>query len=385
MKEKYGMFKLVFASLMCCLLAAAMITGCGGSNNPAGVGIDSLTSNAASDTATITTSLGAIEGRVISLGGGGSVDDIPVILEQNSATVAQTKTITSGAYYFEKIPKGIYVVRIVGTASYTESAAIVNLTGTTVTAPELQLVSSLKTVDIPTTNIIGTLTAALDGTGLSVAQLKLDSGYRTVTNAFGGFTLPNVASGQRSLEVTKPGMSAYTISFIVNSADGNAVDKVTYNGADYVPAAGITNLGIIPLTYNLANSTMITGTLMQYDKLPDGTLTSTKLAVPGFNFEIWMVPTSITNPYTKISTVVTEADGSYKVDNLPLLPRTLVAVASGTSQVAVYANDGTLTEYQLRNTFTPWTTNDFVFTSFFAVIDSKTTVMDIILPTFATW
>ena len=36
MKERYSMFKFVFASLACCLLAAAMITGCGGGNNPAG-------------------------------------------------------------------------------------------------------------------------------------------------------------------------------------------------------------------------------------------------------------------------------------------------------------------------------------------------------------
>lgn len=384
MKEKYAMFKFIFASLACCLLAAAMITGCGGSNNPAGVGLAGLTTSTASGTATVNSSSGSIEGRVISLGGGGSVDEIPVILEQNSVVVAQTKTITSGGYYFEKLPYGIYVVRILSSASYNPAAAIVNLNSSTVTSPDLQLVSTLSLGDTPTTNITGVFSAALDGKGLSVAQLQLDSGYKTVTDAFGNFTLPNVASGQRKLDITKPGMADYSISFIVKSADAKNVSTVAYNGVNYVPAAGVVNLGNIPLNYTLANSSMITGTVMQYTKV-DGKLTSTKVAVPGFNFEIWMAPDATTVPYTKIGTIVTEADGSYKLENLPPLPRTLLAVASGTAASATYKADGTLVAYILTNSTVPWNTNEFVFTSYYAVYDSKTTVMDITLPTFANW
>ena len=382
MKEKYSMFKFVFASLACCLLAAAMITGCGGSNNPSGP--DGSTTVADSGTATVNTSTGTIDGRVISLGGGGTVDEIPVLLEQNSVVVAQTKTITSGGYYFDKLPYGIYVIRILSSASYNPAAAIVNLNASTITAPDLQLVSTLSLGDTPTTNITGVFTAALDGKGLSVAQLELDTGYKTVTDAFGNFTLPNVASGQRKLDITKPGMADYSISFIVESNDGTNVSTVAYNGVDYTPVAGTTNLGNTPLNYTLANSTMITGTVLQYTKV-GGILTATKTAVPGFNFEIWMAPDGTAAPYTKISTIVTEADGSYKLENLPLLPRTLLAVASGTVASATYKTDGTLVEYILTNSTTPWSTNEFVFTAYYAVIDSKTTVMDITLPTFATW
>jgi len=384
MKEKYSMFRFVFASLACCLLAAALITGCGGGNNPSGPTGDVTTPTGSSDVAT-NTNTGTISGKIVAVGVGISVDEIPVVLEQNFNVIDETKSISTGEYYFEKIPQGIYVVRILASTTYNAAAAITNLTSTAVTAPDLQLVSTLSIGDTPTVNVKGMLIAALDGKGLSVAQLQLDTGYKTVTDVFGNFTLPNVASGQRQLDVTKPGMSDTSISFVVKSIDGTNVNTVSYNGADYAPVAGTADLTKIPLNYTLSNSTMITGTVVKFLKV-GGVLTADKAAVPGFNFEIWMEPAGTNIPYTKIGTIVTENDGSYKLENLPLLPRTLVAVASGTIASTTFANDGTVAEYILVNKNAPWTTNpEFVFTSYYSVVDSKTTVMDITLPTFTDW
>ncbi|HAE37155.1 MAG TPA: hypothetical protein DCG57_00775 [Candidatus Riflebacteria bacterium] len=390
MKEKYAMFKFIFASLACCLLAAAMITGCGGSNNPAGTGLTSATTSTTTDTPLIGAITGSITGRIVSLGGGGTVDSIPVVLEQNSAVIATTQTITSGAYYFANVPQGIYVVRIPASTSYSSSAVLVDLSGTTAAATDLPLISTLSLGDTPRVKIIGTLTAALNGKaeGLSVAQLQLDTGYKTVTNAFGYFELPNVASGERRLNITKPGMSDYSLSFVVKSLNGTSVSSVAYNGETFTPVANTTALGIIPLTYELAPSTIITGTVKQYVRnLITGQLTSEKVFVEGFNFDIWIKPDVITKPYTRVSTIVTENDGTFKIENLPVYAFTLMAVASGTSQFAVYDVDGRVTEYKLQNNNAPWTiaSDSFVFTSVYTVTADKTTIMDIVLPTFQTW
>jgi len=55
MKEKYSMFKFVFASLACCLMVVAIITGCGGGNNPAGPTGTEIAADIASGTATTAT------------------------------------------------------------------------------------------------------------------------------------------------------------------------------------------------------------------------------------------------------------------------------------------------------------------------------------------
>jgi len=385
MNSKNSLLRMTMAVAGAFLIGVMLVTGCGGANSTSGAGVAiTPTNTTASGTSTIT--YGAIEGRVVSLGSGGNVDEIPVVLEKNSVVIATTKTITSGAYYFDKVPFGTYVVKINASTSYSQTAVLTTVNADKVLAEELQLVSSLKITDIPTTNISGFLIAALDGTGLSVSQIELDSGYKTVTDAFGAFSLPNVASGSRKMEISKGGASLYSIAFTVNSTDGKTVNKVSYNGTDYFPTATGTSLGQIALTYNLTSSAMLTGTVLQYQLLPNGKPTSTKTTVPGFAFELWMVPSSITTPYTKIGLVVTGADGSFKLDNLPILPRTLMAVATGTFQVAVYDLDGEVTGYVLRNTNAPWVANpDFSFTSHYSLSASSTTVMDITLPVFQSW
>jgi len=384
MNSKNSILRMTMAVAGAFLIGVMLLTGCGGANSTSGAGIN-LSQTTASGTETVTISYGAIEGRVVSLGSGGNVSEIPVILENNSSVIATTKTIPSGAYFFDRVPFGTYIIRINSSASYSQTATLVTVNANKVSSPELQLVSALKITDIPTTNISGILTAALDGTGLSIAQLELDSGYRTVTDAFGAFSLPNVASGSRRLDVTKPGMKPYSISFTVNSPNGQTVNKVTYNGTDYFPTATGTSLGSIAITYSLTDSSMITGTVMQYQLLPNGKPTSTKVPVSGFAFELWMNQSSITSPYTKISLVVTEADGSFKLDNLPPLPRTLLAVATGTLQDVHLDRDLKVTDYYLYNNNSPWAANDFTFTSFYSVSASSTTVMDITLPVFQSW
>lgn len=400
MKEKYSTFRFVFASMAFCLLAIALITGCGEANNPAGPQTPAATGNSAQD---ISTTTGTVTGKVTNPSGVGTVGDIPVNLYQNTTRIATTKTLTTGDYYFEKLPAGMYILRVEKTGDYSESATYINVsTGANIEAPELQLVSTLQLTDVPTTNVIGTLTAALDGTGLSVVQLILDSGYRTVTDVHGNFTLPNVAVGTRKLSVIKAGTTAsFTISFTVNSADSKVVSNISYIGQNYlaVKDAGTgqynTSLGTIPITYEILPSGMITGSVIQYVRDSSGKLTSEKIGVPGFTFEIWRGSSAVNDPYTIGTTIVTDASGTYKYEFIPSTSSKFQAVASGSYRVAVYDLDLKLTEYVLKNNNSPWsvasgtdfipTGNSIFYATNYAVENNKTTVMDITLPVFQKW
>lgn len=55
--NKYSVFKFVLASVACCMIIAAFLTGCGGSNNPAGASGGSTLSNKLPSTATGTVDL----------------------------------------------------------------------------------------------------------------------------------------------------------------------------------------------------------------------------------------------------------------------------------------------------------------------------------------
>lgn len=383
MNSKNSLLRTVVALAGIFLIGITLLTGCGGANSTSGAGVD-LSSNAAGSNAsgTAAISYGAIEGKVVSLGSSITVENIPIILEQNSKIITSTKTITAGVFYFDKIPYGRYILKLEASNDYAQTAALVNLNSPVASGTELTLVSSLKIADIPTTNISGVFVAALDKTGLSVAQLTLDNGYKTVTDVFGNFLLPNVASGARSLEITKEGMKLHNINFSVNSDDGKNVKRVIYNGADYIPTATGTDLGEIPLTYELTTSGMITGTVIRIRKNNDGTVN--KLVMPFFEFDIWMSGMQEKNEPKKIRTVYTEADGTFKLENLPDLPSPVMAVATGTKFIAQKNIDSQVEYYLPVNTSEPWISTASgtspIYTSNYTVSLGKTTVIDLVLP-----
>lgn len=404
MKEKYSMFRFVLASMAFCLLIVALITGCGGGNNPSGPDTSTAgtTGGSVQDPTTVTT--GSVTGKVTNPSGIGTVGDISVNLYQNETLISTKKTLSTGDYYFEKLQAGIYIIRVEKTDNYSETATFVTISsGENVVAPELQIVSTVQLADVPTTYIVGTFTAALDNTGLSAVQIVMDSGYRTVTDVHGRFTLPNVAVGLRKLSLIKAGtVASYSLSFTVNSTDNKVVSTISYNGQEYpaIKDAGTgkytTSLGTIAITYDTLPSGMITGTVTKYKRNLDGTLSSEKVGVPGFAFEIWRGSSAVGDPYTFSQTIVTEPDGTYKYEFIPSTTSKFQAVASGSYRLSIYDVDAKLVEYSLKNNNSPWavpvagggfaeTGNSIFYTTNFAVENNKTTFMDFILPTFRDW
>jgi len=382
MNSKNSILRMTMAVAGAFLIGVMLLIGCGGANSTSGAGVD-ISSNTSGSNAsgTPTISYGAIEGKVVSLGSSITVENIPVILEQNSKVINSTKTITAGVFYFDKLPYGRYIIKLEASSDYSQTAAIVNLDSPVASGTELTLVSSLKVTDIPTTNISGVFVAALDKTGLSVAQLNMD-GYKTVTDVFGNFLLPNVASGARTLHITKEGMINHTIKFYVNSDDGKNVKKVIYNGTDYTPTATGTFIGEIPLTYNLTKSGMITGTVIRFRKNNDGTVT--KLTMPFFEFDIWMSGQFEYEEPRKIRTVYTKADGTFKLENLPDLPNSVMAVATGTKFIAQKNFDNEVEYYLPVNTSEPWISTASgtspIYSSNYKVSLGATTIIDLVLP-----
>lgn len=352
-------------------------------------------------------------GRVVSANSGtnSGLGGIAVSLVRDANVIGTYTTETSGDYYFNDLKEGVYVLRTLATGPYQTAAVVVEVkANTTVTAPNLAVFSTQEIGDTPTLDICGTFTSALDGSPLSVAQVSLDSGQTTVTNAFGYFYFAYVGSGSRKLSLAKPGLvSSYTISFEVRGTATPTADKIIFQGQGINPvvnnetaAFGTTSWGVarliqfgnLPITYDLNSSSILTGTVLLIVKDSSGKLTNKRVPVPGFAFELWTF-NSVFNKYT---TVVTNASGEWKVDNIPPSDNTWLAVATSSYENHTYDNTGAIVNRYMDNTRSPWRAVDstirvdgtpqatFADPSFtsgpFKAVAGKTTIMDIQLPDF---
>jgi len=384
-------------------LTVAILAGCAG-NNPsgpqnAGAGI---TGTGAATTSTTSVSRGTsrILGKVVnsSQGAGGTtMGGLTVsLINDKGTTLANYVTETTGEFFFNDVKEGIYVLRVVESNEYTSGAAVVEvLSGATTQAPNISVVSKNTITSIPTVDLCGTLTAALDNSALSVAQLTLDTGQTAVTNALGYFYFPYVASGNRTIFINKNGLAAsLSIALTVEGSNGQAIANVVrYNGATFTPvinneplASGtdsfgktrLVKLGVISLGYTLHPSAIFVGTVLQLNASR-----TEWIPTPRFEFELWVQTSDSPPRFQKFQTVLTDDNGTWKVDNVP--PYTdnswkFLAAASGSQPIPKYTPNGDLDHYDLKTQFSPFSAFEPFTNAGYVAEAGKTTVMDIHLP-----
>lgn len=395
MKEKYSMFRFVFASLACCLMVVAIITGCGGGNNPAGP------ESGAVATDPVTNSLAPgqfnILGKVVS-DGTSPVGSVTVkLFVQNPTTGAladsgrTSVSLTSGEFNFNNLSTGTYILKIEESDKYLETsklAIVENTNATNVDTGNLNLFSKTN-IDptVPTLDIRARLVSSLSLTGVSVAEIVLDSGQRTVCDGFGIFTLKYVERGTRTMTISQPGLSPFTVSFAVEGdtppdADNIVFNSVTYNvnsGPRTVDLVGVYDIQANP---NLHTSGALMGTVKKYQTAPDGS--RTEVAYPNYEFDLWQVFPD--NSSRGSGNVITDSNGTWRKDQLPPFEDTgarWFAVPKGTGVVIEQVTAEKVFVKFVNNDST-WIGREAVLAYGYKVQGGQTTVMDFVVPAFAT-
>ncbi|PKL44741.1 MAG: hypothetical protein CVV41_05080 [Candidatus Riflebacteria bacterium HGW-Riflebacteria-1] len=214
MKEKYAMFKFIFASLACCLLAAAMITGCGGSN-PSGPGSETAVDPAAPASESLVAKTYTMIGRVI-VDENIAVGSITVkLLKQDyvSGLVSDTGkasiTLSSGEFSFTNLSTGTYVLKVEDSADYLESSklAIINTSNdSSLNTGNMQLYAKSSGASISgqyslTGKIVNSDNAPVSGINVKLFMQDLttntvvDTGKTSISLTSGEFNFNSLAVG----------------------------------------------------------------------------------------------------------------------------------------------------------------------------------------------
>jgi|GEM_PF-4874261 len=375
-------------------MVALMLYGCA-SNNPSGPDASSPAATATATntgTASYTITIGALAGRIVSGSGGGLPGMVVSLYNTTGGLMASPFTTTGdGGYAFNKIDAGFYVIKVYDPASpaayltastivYVESEKL--LVADDLAMPEISNFNSQRTLDIE-----GTVISPLDNMPLSVAEVTLDTGIKTVTDSQGYFYLPFAKEGSRILTIKKPSMADFSLSFEVvggTGADVSIAQKISFQGKDYTPVANpyngnkirLVKLGSITALYELNAVSAFIGTVMHYvskgvDPISNRTIYALE-PLAYFPFNIWWIdPDKIVGVYRH---VVTNGSGTYKVDNVPptddndygyfaIADGTTMSVSDGQSGKTVTANPPT-----------------GMYTSGYRARGGLTTIMDIVVP-----
>lgn len=313
----------------------------------------------------------------------------------------QAYSLVNGDFVFDNIEKGAFEIRVMASGSLSATSLAVNiLEGPNTLTTPITMVDTADRATVPTADVQGILIAILDKTPISVAQVTLDgdAARSVVTNALGEFAFKYVPAGDHTITVTKSGLIAsYTIRFVLEGPLGQPnVATFTFAGIatetriSSTGARRIADLGQVSITYDIYSSGMLIGSVLQYRYSGDvdtNPVTNEKMPLSNWAFELWAVdPKGNSSRYT---TVVTDASGTYKVDNIPAMEDnsySWMALATGTQVVAVRDFDGKPTgEFTIGNPYSPWTTptrtiSPTLTLNAFRIQKDKATVMDLVLP-----
>jgi hypothetical protein len=326
MHKKYGFFGFILASLACCMLIAAFITGCGGSNNPSGPSNGTAISNSA------TTASGTVKlnGLLIDSSTNNLVDDnlallrVTIILVGTNATYVQN-ALNNSAFTFNDLQAGNYLIRIEDISNpkrFETTQIIKELSGEKVDI-------SLRMVPVPSLvvpsnlNFFGKVVEATIANPVSFATIMIKnssgSSYETSTLATGTFSILGLSSGTYELSFSKSGFetASRTLSIradgriILDSKDITAADINTFTDGAGVSRTGY-DLGEIILAPNWAETGGIAGLLYNTNVLPK---------VPYINTPFHLVYDSNTQdavpPASIIKNFYTNDLGYFFAKNLP--------------------------------------------------------------------
>jgi len=300
-------------------------------------------------------------------------------------------TLTSGEFNFNNLSTGTYILKIVESDKYLETsklAFIEDINATKVDTGNLNLfVKTTINPTTPTLDIRAKLVSSLSLTGVSVAEIVLDSGQRTVCDGFGIFTLKYVERGTRTMTISQPGLSPSTLFFTVEgdtppNAESIVLNSVSYNvnsGARTVDLVGIYDIQANP---NLHTSGALMGTVKKYETAADGS--QTEVAYPNYEFDLWQVFPD--NSSRGSGNVRTDSNGTWRKDQLPPFEDTgakWFAVPKGTG-VVIETVTAEKVFVKFVNNDSAWIGREAVLAYGYKVQGGQTTVMNFVVPAFAT-
>lgn len=303
MNSKNSLLKMVFTSIACCLILAAFLAGCGGSNNPAGPTGTTPSSipTAGSITATGTVT---ITGSIIDASTNSQVSDAAasIFITVSLIDTTYTKTVQSTgnlAYAFRDLPIGYYMIVAEDRGGKFDKMTMFKSLTVNETI-NIRLIPTLTNVVTPSLNFHGrvidtayrapimfTTIKAVSNSGITIeattlfdgtySLLGISSGTYTVTfinDSFETTSRQLVINDRIRFDTTEIAVTALT-PFI----DGSNVSRTGYNLGDVVLAPKIMTTGSLAGILLKADRTPLTGIPLDLvyddntqDETPPGTI-----------------------------------------------------------------------------------------------------------------
>lgn len=324
MKEKYSMFKLVFASVAFCLLAIALITGCGEGNNPSG---PSGSANAAAFDNFPTNASGSItlNGLLLDLTTQTLINsekaDIYVTLEYIGTTYKKTvAAVGNRAFAFFDLPEGQYMITAEDKGGvYDPSNPVIQEFSGGKVALTIPLSPKSGTTTSTPLNFYAKILDASSGDSVMYATVNVtidniaNLTFQATSLVDGQFSLLGMASGTYSIKIAKDGYVETEKTLIIS-------DKIMF-GPQEISSTSLTNftdgsnnvkqgynLGEIVISPDYTQTGGLAGILLDASKNP----ITAKLDL------IYLkTPRDPVGPATIIPNVVPDSRGYVTFRNLP--------------------------------------------------------------------
>lgn len=392
------MVKFFYLAVFSCVLVTAFLVGCGGGNNPGGPTVATTPTSVTTVDQSLNAGTASLFGRVVTSNATPIANVIVKLLVQNISSGLledsgrKSQTLTSGEFIFNGLGTGTFVLKIDADSNYLESSKLAKIDAAgAINTGDFMVLAKAPDATIPTLNLKAQAVDALSGKPLSVAQVSVDTGQTTITDAFGNFELFNLASGTRQLIVRQPGLASYTIFFEVRgttppTAQGIfinnkiiAINDVANNRVDLTITVPPTTIKINP---NVHNSGVLAGTVKRFVLDAQNLPTSDEIAYQNFEFDIWTVNPA-DNTARKSHTVISKVDGTWRLDNLPPFEDNgflWFAVPLNTQVQVLQGQTGNAVTF--TNLSTEWANRDPVLAYGYKVVGGETTIMDFTVPSF---
>lgn len=353
MNTRYSVVNFIVASVACCMLIAAVLTGCGGSNNPSGP-----TGGTATSTITATPSIATgtvdIIGLIINASTNNSLNDLNTTVSVSftlfgTSTTNTVKAEAGGNNGFAAygLTPGWYTIKFADSANRYEPLTIIReLTSGTTVKETIALVPIPALVTTASLNFYGkVLESNLDNPVMFGTILVTNTSgikFETSTLIDGSFSLVGLASGTYELVFKKTGFETASRTLIISddrirfgtaeiTATGNFVDGANVTRVGY-------NLGSIKLAPIWTNTGAITGILLNSALTPKVPYVNTK-----FDLVYDDNPKDAIPPQSIIKNFTTNDLGYFFAKNLPAgwylvaFPGyTTTAIKDGTGNIVGY-------------------------------------------------
>ncbi len=395
MSFKQNMVKLFFLGIFTGLLLTAFMVGCGGGNNPGGPAVTATPSSVSTVDNSLNAGTSSLFGTVVTSNNTPIANVVVKLLVQDISTGALTDTnrssvsLTSGEFIFNGLGTGTFVLKIEATNDFLESSKLAKIENAgSIDSGNFVILSKTPDATIPTINFKAQAVDALSGKPLSVAQISIDTGQTTISNAFGVFELFNVASGTRKLIVSQPGVASYSVFFEVRATTPPTANGIYINNQLFGINSGVNTVDLtitvppspVKINPNVHKSGVLAGTAKKFI-LVNQQPTSNEEAYPNYEFDIWTVDAA--KNARKSHTVISKADGTWRLDNMPPFEDNgLIWLAVPVKTQVQVLQGQTGNSLVFNNSSAEWAGRDPVLAFGYKIAAGETTIMDFTVPPF---